>query len=276
MKEELYGINQKTHMQDIINFQLCGTTFPDKSYVIDRPDSDVWCIEFVEGGSGTIHLGDETFYPKAGDSYFLHAGKDHYYFSDPSDPWKKHFINLSGKLVENLVEGYGLSNCSYFMGLDLGNEIKQIIEIAKQGRLDCTPELIGVLNKIFLKMHDDVHKYDASSNIGVQMMDYLNTMVTSKFCLEHLCKHISRSESQTIRIFKNLYGITPYAYVLNRKIDFAKKLLIDTTLSIGEISSKLCFVDEYYFSNIFKKKVGCPPIQYRKSKSTETCFADYK
>ena len=265
MKEELYRINQKGKMQDLIKFHLCGTTFPDKTYKIRRLVSPIWCLEYVEEGCGTVVQNEDTYFPKAGDSYFLHAGKDHYYFSDRDDPWKKHFINISGKLIENLIEGYGLTEASHFVGLDLGDEIKQIIEIAKKGRMDNTPELIVILNEIFLKMHVHMKRDDELSSIGMEMKDFLNTQITSKFHLGLLCKHISKSESQTIRIFKSLYRITPYTYVLNKKIDFAKKLFVDTNLSVKEIATKLCFTDEYYFSNIFKEKVGVSPSQYRKS-----------
>jgi AraC-like DNA-binding protein len=62
-----------------------------------------------------------------------------------------------------------------------------------------------------------------------------------------------------------LYGITPYTYVLNKKIEFAKKLFVDTSLTVKEVATKLCFSDAYYFPNVFKEKVGCAPSQYRKS-----------
>ena len=264
MKEELYRINQKSETRDLVRFQLCGITFPDKSYTICRPNSHVWCIEYVEEGCGTVCHNGETFFPEAGDSYFLHARKDHYYFSNPDDPWKKYFINVSGKLIDGLVETYGLSNTAHFVGLDLSDELKQIIEAAKKGDMDCTPRLIMLLNKIFLKMYVFIKKDDQLSALGAEMKDFLDTRITSKFNLELLCKHISKSESQTIRIFKSIFGITPYTYVLNKKIDFAKKLCIDTNLSVKEIATKLCFSDEYYFSNIFKAKVGCPPSKYRK------------
>ena len=263
MKEELYQINQKSETKDIIRFDICGTTFPDKNYVIRRPMSKLWCIEYVEAGSGTIYIGDEVVTPKAGDSYFLHGGKNHYYFSDSKDPWKKHFINLSGKLVESLAEGYGVSNIVHFPGLNLESELKAIIEIVKKGEMDNTPELIVILNGMFLKMHASIKKDDGNFGIGTKMKDFLNAQITSEFRIELLCKHISKSESQTIRIFKSIYGITPYAYVLQKKIDFAQKLLADTSLSVKEIATKLHFFDEYYFSNIFKKKVGISPLQYR-------------
>lgn len=269
MKEELYKINQKSENLDLIKFHLCGTTFPDKNYMINRPLSKVWVIEYVEEGSGTIHINDEVFTPKAGDSYFLHGGKNQHYFSDDKEPWKKHFINISGKLVESLSEGYGISNTVHFPGLNLEHELKEIIAIAKRGDMDNTAELIAILNAIFLKMRSSTKKSDPLLSLGTKMTDFLNTQVTSNFHIDLLCNHIFKSESQTIRIFKNIYGITPYNYVLNKKIDFAKKLLIDTNLSVKEIATKLCFCDEYYFSNLFKKKTGISPLQYKKNKTTE-------
>ena len=264
MNEEVYRINQESYSRDLIKFQLCGTTFPDKSYRIRRRDSDIFCIEYVEEGKGCVHLDGDVFYPAAGDSYFLQAKKSQHYYSDQKDPWKKHFINLSGRLVEHLAEGYGVSNVSYFHGLDLQNELNQIIEIAKASDICDTHELVLILNKMFLKMHDHIRSVETSRDIGTQMKDFLNTQITCKFEIGHLCRHISRSESQTIRIFKKAFGTTPYNYVLEQKISFAKKLLVDTSLTINQIAHKLCFSDEYYFSNIFKKKTGQTPSQYRK------------
>ena len=265
MNEELYRINQKGETQNLLKFHLCGTTFPDKSYLIYRPNSAIWCIEYVEEGSGTVQVNGETFAPQAGDSYFLHARKDHYYYSNRENPWKKHFINISGKLVESLAEGYGVSSTSHFVGLDLKAELGEIIEIAKRGEMDNTPQLIAILNRIFFKMHNAIKKDGEPSTLGAEMRDFLNTQITEKFQIELLCRHISMSESQTIRLFKKDFGTTPYTYVLNKKINFAKKLLIDTNLSVKEIATKLCFSDEYYFSNIFKEKAGISPSLYRKS-----------
>ena len=267
MNEEIYKINQESDTKDLIRFHLCGTTFPDKSYMINRPLSKIYCIEYVENGCGTVKVGDETFFPAAGDSYFLHANKNQHYYSDKSTPWKKHFVNLSGQLVDRLVEGYGLSQTYHFEGLDVGEEIKEIIEIAKRGDICPSAPLISILNAILLKMYNHIKKSDEKQGLGAQMKDFLNTQITSKFHIELLCKHISKSESQTIRLFKEFFGVTPYTYLLGKKISFAQKLLEDTNLSVKQIASELCFADEYYFSNIFKQKTGFAPSQYRKAKT---------
>ena len=81
---------------------------------------------------------------------------------------------------------------------------------------------------------------------------------------ESLAASIYKSPSQAIRIFKKKYGVTPYDYYVNIRIKKAVSLLKNTRLSIKEISYRLCFCDEHYFSNLFKKKTGKSPREYRK------------
>ena len=170
-------------------------------------------------------------------------------------------------LAGELTEGYGISGISHFKGLDIKNEMLRIIELGKRNGEDSTRELIGILNEIMFKMREHSFILGGVRSIEQEMKDFLDTRVTSKFKIDDLCRHISRSESQTIRIFKKAYGITPYTYVLGKKTDLAKKLLCDTNLSVKEIADKLCFADEYYFSNVFKKRVGVTPSAYRRQES---------
>ncbi len=263
MKEDIYRINQRESARDLIKFSICGTTHPDKKYTISRPSSHISCIEYVEAGRGAVTIDGKTFYPSAGDSYFLIEGKDQFYHSDKDDPWKKHFINVSGKLLTSLAEGYGISGAYYFKGLDLKTELERIITLSKEDA-DPTAELIIILNGIFMKMHDHIRQKALNGGIEAEMNDFLNTKITEKFHIDELCSHISRSESQTIRIFKRAYGVTPYTYVLNKKLELGKSLLNSTNLSVKEIADKLSFTDEYYFSNFFKSKVGITPSAYRK------------
>jgi len=66
-------------------------------------------------------------------------------------------------------------------------------------------------------------------------------------------------------IFKKATGLTVSEYLLNIRLDHAKRLLSTTTLSIEEIGEKVGLSDSYYFSKVFKKREGIPPGQYRKS-----------
>ncbi|MBR6793843.1 MAG: helix-turn-helix transcriptional regulator [Clostridia bacterium] len=255
---------QATRSRDILNIRLCGITYPDKNYEINRENSDLACIEYIEKGTGVVQIDDQIFYPEEGDSYFLQAGSNHYYYSDRENPWKKIFINVSGRLLDSLIEGYGLKNVYYYKGLDLKKEMHHIFDLVKESKEDCTEEIICILNRIFFKMREQIKVSDHTSDTAEKMKEYLRNRAAAKFQIEELCQYISRSESQTIKIFKEAYGITPYAYFLDKKIRLAKDMLLNTNLSVKQIADHLHFADEYYFSNIFKKKIGVPPTKYRK------------
>lgn len=262
--ESIYYVNQTNSSRDLLKIQMCGITYPDKNYEISRDESNVACIEYIEQGKGAVQIDGQTFHPEAGDTYFLQVGAKHHYHSDHENPWKKVFINVSGVLLDSLMEGYGLKRIYYFKGLDTGEEMRRIVTLAKENQEDCTEEIICILNRIFLKMREYVKGTDYTSDLAEKMKEYLRNNAASKFKMEKLCQYISRSESQCIKIFKEAYGITPYAYFLNKKMRLAQDMLLNTNLSVKQIADHLNFADEYYFSNLFKKKTGVSPSKYRK------------
>jgi AraC-like DNA-binding protein len=68
------------------------------------------------------------------------------------------------------------------------------------------------------------------------------------------------------KTFKEVLGISPGQYLLNLKIEKTGQMLQETSLTIAEITAKAGFESEFYFSRIFKKKMGCTPSEYRKKK----------
>ncbi len=73
----------------------------------------------------------------------------------------------------------------------------------------------------------------------------------------------SVSEVYFRKLFKEYSGISPNEYIINTKIERAKKYLEHENISILEVSEILGFESESYFSRLFKKKVGISPIKYK-------------
>ncbi|MDC7240512.1 MAG: helix-turn-helix transcriptional regulator, partial [Spirochaetales bacterium] len=63
-------------------------------------------------------------------------------------------------------------------------------------------------------------------------------------------------------IFKEYTGMTPYQYYLNLKINKAKEWLDYGIYSVKEISYRLSFKDQCYFSRLFTKKTGISPSRW--------------
>lgn len=69
--------------------------------------------------------------------------------------------------------------------------------------------------------------------------------------------------------FTECIGQSPINYLADRRIEACKELLTTSDLSVTQIASSAGFSSQSYFSQIFNKKVGMSPRQYRKLYSHE-------
>ena len=65
------------------------------------------------------------------------------------------------------------------------------------------------------------------------------------------------------RVFKQQLGLTPQAYAVRARLERARQLLLESSLSIGQIAQGLGYRDVYFFSRQFKEKTGRTPSSYR-------------
>ncbi len=96
--------------------------------------------------------------------------------------------------------------------------------------------------------------------------NYIAAHYTEPLTLTVLAKHFKLSPSYIARMFRNELGIKPSAYIHQVKIAAAKALLLESDMSINEISEKLGYSDIYYFSKVFKRLIGSSPLQFRGGK----------
>lgn len=64
---------------------------------------------------------------------------------------------------------------------------------------------------------------------------------------------------------KSITGLGIGEYILKVRIDMARRYLSETGMTIAEISDKLGFSSQRYFSTAFKRATGLSPSEFRKS-----------
>jgi AraC family transcriptional regulator len=67
------------------------------------------------------------------------------------------------------------------------------------------------------------------------------------------------------RLFKRAFGLSPYQYVLQRRLERAKSMLRDNSHSIAEIAILCGFASQAHFHTTFKARTGVTPRAYRKN-----------
>ena len=92
--------------------------------------------------------------------------------------------------------------------------------------------------------------------------DFIHDEVEANFQIANLAQLCCMSEYNFIRQFKAVFQVSPYQYVLQQKIERAKKLLSNEKLSVGDTARRLGFADSSSFGKFFRKWTGQMPSEY--------------
>ena len=153
-----------------------------------------------------------------------------------------------------------------------------ILNIAKQlvsfdqckNNLSC--EFIDVLFKaleIYIIDRLTVEVMDSHSESGSErQISYavtrLATKLNSKISIQDIAEDLGVSPSYLSRIFKRKVGLSPHEFLLYRRLERAKILLLNTQLSIERIAEESGFNSHSHLTRYFSDYMGMPPSKYRK------------
>ncbi|TXK72387.1 bifunctional transcriptional activator/DNA repair enzyme AdaA [Paenibacillus sp. N3.4] len=93
--------------------------------------------------------------------------------------------------------------------------------------------------------------------------EYIDNNYTSTLTLESLADIGHGSPYHLHRTFKKVTGLTPVAYIQQKRIDKAKELLIYSDKPIAEVGASVGISNTPYFITLFKKKTRHTPAGYR-------------
>jgi signal transduction histidine kinase/DNA-binding response OmpR family regulator len=96
-----------------------------------------------------------------------------------------------------------------------------------------------------------------------------NNIANENFSVDDICREIGISRVQLYRKVKAVLGYNVNDYILSVRMQKAKYLLLNEDLSISEISFKVGFSSQAYFSTVFKSKFGVTPKAFKEKDITK-------
>lgn len=112
-------------------------------------------------------------------------------------------------------------------------------------------------------------KIEVVHDINVnRQVDYIKSFLDTNYAqdikLEELSSMAYMNKFHLIAEFKQAYRVTPIEYLILKRIEVSKGLLISTNHSMETIGNIVGFNSQSYFNQVFRKKVGLTPSQFRK------------
>lgn len=239
-----------------------GMTYPFRQYRIDRTKRGTDMFEFVVSGKGYIDHRGKKYAVTAGDTLHFRQGATYIQYADPDEPYEKIWLNVSGDLVRALLTNYRFTE-----EIDIvpANTHAVFLDMHQAVMGDEGIERISLLlHKLILQMYRHSAARPPQNTLAQKIRHYLDEHVMEEIRLEEVAARFFISKIQLIRVFKRAYNTTPYAYILNAKLQLAQNLLLTTDVPIKEIAAQLNFTDGHYFTNSFKRQVGIPPGEFRR------------
>jgi len=110
------------------------------------------------------------------------------------------------------------------------------------------------------KYEKNEYKNRFLDNVEKYILDNIDNPIT----LEDIASEVGYNEAYITRVFKKEFGLTPHAFLINKRIEKAKrKLLKSKNVNLAQLSNEVGFYDQSHFSKVFKRVFAMTPNKYK-------------
>jgi AraC-like DNA-binding protein len=173
----------------------------------------------------------------------------------PSDSPKYLYVHFSGEWTEN-------EHCLPFRGNFSYLKSKPLME--KMHFVSHRKESYVVQKAVFYSLLSELFESQKKKTVADEIAEYLIMHYNKDISLTALCSRFSYSKNYVISLFKEKYGITPFAYLLSVRLENAKNLLLTSSQSAESVAFDSGFSDYSHFYKAFKKATALSPSHWKK------------
>lgn len=187
-------------------------------------------------------------------------------------------LTIKKQFLHEVAQDMGFNQNINFSNVEnpSSNNIRRVISEFKQeieNHGNNSPMLIdsfsiqivaNVLREVKSNIHSKNYCLIAGDGYVRNAKAFMEEFYSSDISITDICREIHITPYHFIRLFKGKTGLTPHEYLLNLRIENAKKLIKINDDNIMIIGKKCGFVNTSHFSTTFKRLTGVSPIEYKK------------
>lgn len=190
-----------------------------------------------------------------------------------NQPWSYHMLYMDVQWLVNLQHELGVSQDLDFRAFsatmttrpELYAGLNRLYGLLTDDRVDALQKHSAAL-MFFADVHRTLSPAPATTRDAHQKLvraaQYIRENCTRPVKLDDICSAAELSASYLIRSFQSHYGMTPHAYLINRRIEYSRAQL-KRGRSIADVALDAGFSDQAHLQRAFRQLVAATPGQYR-------------
>ena len=200
----------------------------------------------------------------------------HSYYPDKKTGWQEYWIGMRGPHLDARFKNgfFGTNRLVYKVGLreDIIQLFNQAIDFAFSEQATYQQTLAGIGNLILgMAIYYDCNQH-FTNDVVIQQINQARIIMRENFLTgispKDVAQQINMGYSWFRKLFKEYTNVSPARFILELKLQKAKSLLLNSSLSVKEISYMVGYEDATYFTALFKKYAGFTPLAYREQLSS--------
>ncbi|CAN7317636.1 AraC family transcriptional regulator [Paenibacillus sp. LjRoot153] len=242
-------------------------------------------IYLVLQGTGTYLVGDRLYPLHAGSLTIIHPNVIHRPFHGHSKEFYRYVFSIDESYLDQLHTICKLSDLSiprllaerhpdsnhFFLSAQQLDRVQTLFAELTQAlvghelgyELAVLRSIADFFLIVFGLQGENTTKHTGDQHLARDVLSYLIGHHQEPLLIEDLVTRFPVSRSQLFTLFKETTGTTIKQFLIEYRLNKAKRLLIESDLAVSEVSAAVGFGDMSHFFHVFKKETGLTPKQYR-------------
>ena len=266
--DKIYNITIE-NMQDLAcTIQTGGFTRCDTTWGQNETSLPTYKIYYITAGSGNILMDSQHYELTPGKLYFISGYSIKKFWCDNfMDVYWLHFSPL------HLLFDIHLHKCEPFYIFPNATTNRWTVALIKipalltSIRLSNKAELFGMLPSLAGDvLHHNKIELPKTSNEIAQLLpavEFMDKHWKDNPPLEMIARQVSLTPNYFHNIFHDRFGLTPYNYMLQKRMALAKELILSGNFSVKQVALQCGYECPYHFSKIYKTYYKIAP-KYQK------------
>lgn len=249
-----------------------GRIFCDQNYAVDEHSHLEWIeLTVVTDGVGKVSANGIAVPVKKGDVFVSFPCDTHQVISSPDAPLKFDFLTFyptdenTLKSLESLFIKFASAQNRVISGQKIAPLVQEVIVEVDSNALYSQKLISSILEQISIHIirsfesGETITQKTSATQLCYSIMNYIDTHIFSISSLGELENVSGYNYSYLSALFHDVCGQTLSSYFRHARLNGARRLILEKTLTLTEIAALLGYSSLYSFSKAYKSYFGVSP-----------------